>query len=500
MKRRIVHRLPATLWLAACFLALLCYPAPGPASPPAASVEFCRVMDHEAWLREHPVPAGKVATELNAGEPGTVRMIYFLPDDRPYRQAVVDTMKATMRRMQRFFGQQMAAHGYGHMTFRYETDAGGDPVVHRMDGDHGDAHYLNETSFHVETEFFRRFERESRVYFIVVDTSTELLHGRGGRTYLGSAAGGKEMGRCDGCRRLQFRTLAAHELAHAFGMVWHDFRDDTYILSYGGLRHARSRLSACSAAFLSVTPWFNREISHDNDLSRQPTVEFTAPTPWYPAGAHRVTVPVRVADPDGVHQVMLMVGNPRSTSLAPELWGCRSMAGETETVVAFDYDGVIPSISYANPSLSDPATHFFTASATDTRGYRGYLGFSMAQRSPHHLSTLAGQSTATPTSVAFSPDGAILASGSYDGTVTLWGVASWKEIAVLEGHLSAVRSLAFSPDATVLASDSWERDQAVGSGVRSRNRHDGGAWQVVSGTWRFLPLGRYWPRHRLIVP
>ena len=451
MKRWVVQRLIRWLMPAAYFLSAPCLPAVARASPtPSDSVLHCVVLGEAR--RDDAAVAGKVATELNAGEPGTVRMIYFLPNDRPYRQAVVGTMKATMRRMQRFFGQQMAAHGYGHMTFRYETDAGGDPVVHRMDGDHGDAHYLNETSYHVGKEFLRRFERESRVYFIVVDTSTELLHGRGGRTYLGSAAGGKRWGDAMVAGGFSF-TLAAHELAHAFGMVWHDFRDDTYILSYG--QNARSRLSACSAAFLSVTPWFNREISHDNDLSRQPTVEFTAPTPWYPAGAHRVTVPVRVADPDGVHQVMLMVGNPRSTSLAPELWGCRSMAGETETVVAFDYDGVIPSISYANPSLSDPATHFFSALATDTRGYRGYLGFSMAQRSPHHLSTLAGQSTETPTSVAFSPDGAILASGSYDGTVTLWGVASWKEIAVLEGHLSAVRSLAFSPDGTVLASDSW---------------------------------------------
>ena len=71
--------------------------------------------------------AGKRASELNVGEPRTVRMIYFLPNDRPYRQSVADTMKAWMVRMQRLFGEQMEAHGYGYMTFRYEADAEGAP-------------------------------------------------------------------------------------------------------------------------------------------------------------------------------------------------------------------------------------------------------------------------------------------------------------------------------------------------------------------------------------
>ena len=77
MKRRFVHRLPATLWLATWCLVLLCLPAQ--TSPPAASVEFCRVLDREEWLRAHPSPVAKVAAQLNVGEPRTVRLIYFLP-------------------------------------------------------------------------------------------------------------------------------------------------------------------------------------------------------------------------------------------------------------------------------------------------------------------------------------------------------------------------------------------------------------------------------------
>ena len=53
-------------------------------SPPADSVHFSPV-DYEQWERDHPRPAAKRLTDLNVGPPRTVRLIYFLPNDRPYR-------------------------------------------------------------------------------------------------------------------------------------------------------------------------------------------------------------------------------------------------------------------------------------------------------------------------------------------------------------------------------------------------------------------------------
>ena len=68
-------------------------------SPPADSVHFCQLIDYEQWRRDNPRPAGK-RLALNVGEPRTVRMIYFLPNDRPFRQEVVDSMKVAIRRVQ----------------------------------------------------------------------------------------------------------------------------------------------------------------------------------------------------------------------------------------------------------------------------------------------------------------------------------------------------------------------------------------------------------------
>ena len=57
-------------------------------------------------------------------------------------------------------------------------------------------------------------------------------------------------------------------------------------------------------------------------------------------------------------------------------------------------------------------------------------------------------------SIAFSPDGKLLASGSKDNTVRLWEVAEQRELATLRGHTKQINSVAFSPDGTLLASGS----------------------------------------------
>jgi len=87
-------------------------------------------------------------------------------------------------------------------------------------------------------------------------------------------------------------------------------------------------------------------------------------------------------------------------------------------------------------------------------------------------------------SVAFSPDGVVLASGSLDKTVRLWQFSDGKLLRTLEWYEEEVTSVTFSPDGTIIASTSggatmWLCQVSNGALIRKLMGHDYGAQGVA---------------------
>src|ERR1700685_4631516 len=135
---------------------------------------------------------------------------------------------------------------------------------------------------------------------------------------------------------------------------------------------------------------------------------------------------------------------------------CSTQTADSDSE-AFAADGVKFVIAFASV-ISQSTPHIYISALPFTPRDSKVAQMFLPQF-PHILSLQTGQATQWPaiqgvftghkdvvTSVAFSPDGKRVASGSYDNTIRVWGAETGAVVSgPFEGHSSFVSSVAFSP-------------------------------------------------------
>ena len=167
------------------------------------------------------------------------------------------------------------------------------------------------------------------------------------------------------------------------------------------------QLSVYSAGSLTGHPYFNPDMPIAQGT--RPTIELVSPR-TYPAGSANISIELKIGGSGGLLQALLMVTTlePHSAAGQRELKAYQGLEGDTNAVVQFDYDGVIP--SHGLTTLSDPFSHPITIRAIDTEGNWNQEDFTLVELSPSHMVTLKGHEERL-NAVTFSPDFTTFASG-----------------------------------------------------------------------------------------
>ena len=260
-----------------------------------------------------------------------VRLIYFLPSDRQPQLDIDAKMDRLIKDVQLFYAEQMEAHGFGRKTFQFETDGRGNAVVHHVKGRFTDRHYSNRPYSNLPLDIWEeidgRFDTSKNIYLTAIDISSERIRADedkacGVAVLLGNDKGVALIPASGDCFNPPYgASVAGHELGHAFGLG-HDFRNKSYLMSYGYPKS--TRLSRCAAEWLDVRRSFNSSRAVSND--EPATIEMLPPSFAFAPNAIRLRF--KVSDPDGLYQAHARAnGSDELFSLI----GCKQLNGNTRS-------------------------------------------------------------------------------------------------------------------------------------------------------------------------
>ena len=379
-----------------------------------------------------------------------VRLIYFLPRNRPPTPNIDARMRTLIKDVQRFYAEQMDAHGFGRKTFGIETDPTGKPVVHRIVGKHTDGYSADK----IAEELNQHFDLFNGFYLIVIEASEEEIGLCGIARSRANHAGTVIIAASSHNQQCFSSRVIAHELGHAFGLE-HDFRADAYVMSYGcfidpdtGALHVveSHRLSDSAAEWLDVHSAFEPRL--ENKKNKIDTVsQINLLSQRLIAPPNTLSLRFQIIDPDGLHQARLSVHD----GIEYVLVSSKLLDGSKNASVEFVTSDLIRSDAGIDIGVNtiDVSGNFVECSA--------YFTLDDTILRDTYLRVLEGNHEGWIKSIAFSPDGKKIATGTYlpgttedSGMLRLWDTDTGRHIKTL-ANKGIYSGMAFSPDGNKIA-------------------------------------------------
>ena len=257
------------------------------------------------------------------GKPNTVRLIYFIPNDRPSQPDIDAKLDKLIKNIQQIYAAQMEHHGFGRKTFKFETYPTGKAVVHHVKGKFKDKYYQT-NSGKVWDEIDKHFDTYNNIYLAALESSVEVLDGYacgfgGPRGDFGGTVLIPASGYC-----FYDTAVTVHELGHAFGLI-HDYRNnlkawvDLYI-------NEPMTTSFCAAQWLDVHRYFN---TYKTDANQPTTIQMSVPTRV--VDTNGISFQFNVTDPDGLHQAQILIPESHESPFS-KLLNFKALHGQKDAV------------------------------------------------------------------------------------------------------------------------------------------------------------------------
>ena len=257
--------------------------------------------------------ARSFTANFSSGEPHTVRLIYFVPNDRAPQRDIDTKLDRLIRDAQQSFAEVMENHGFGRKTFQFETDTSGKAIVHHMTGRFRDEHYgakpyeeVWDMVWQEVSDTFKQFDPTTNVNFAVMDISSESFNMNGGTPdfilcglggHYGSFGGRVLVPASGDCFSAD---IATHELGHAFGL-YHDRlpnanrRPSSYHVDL-------MTSSFCAAEWLDVHRYFNIGRTYP----RRDSLTVIRKSSPHVSSPDTIRLRFEITDADGLQQAQLV--------------------------------------------------------------------------------------------------------------------------------------------------------------------------------------------------